>query len=171
MIVDVVPGLTHPRGSGPRAVDPCGFRLAVARAWADHRAGREIRLIGLPASGALEIAWSVAPPGAVLGLGAVRAVCAGELVWAFASLLGPAEVAEVAAGVDGPCPDVRARLVHDDLLDATVVHLEADAPVRRALDETLRRLVAAIGAHEAVLAFGHGPVGAVPNDSPTGQVE
>ena len=43
----------------PRSIDPCGFRMAVARAWADHSAGREIGLIGLEHADDLDIAWSV----------------------------------------------------------------------------------------------------------------
>ena len=48
-IADVVPPTGAPldRGltPGPR-VDPCGFRIAVANAWADHRAGRKVGLVG-----------------------------------------------------------------------------------------------------------------------------
>ena len=81
------------------------------------------------------------------------------MVWCLA-----AELADVVTAVEAPCPDVRARLVHDDMLDATVVHLEADLPVGRAFDEMLRRLVAVVGAHEAVLSFGTAPIGPIPND-------
>jgi hypothetical protein len=157
-IVSVHPGVVSGRCPG-RVVDPCGFRMAVARAWADHETGREIGLIGLGPRDALDIAWTVAPPGQDLGFGAVRAVCAGRVVWAFASVLQPRELSVVLAelerdalDVSAPATDgIAARLVHDDLLGATVVHVEADPPVStRVLDEVLRRMVAVVGAAELV---------------------
>jgi hypothetical protein len=166
-IVDVRPDAARGRLSTVRLVDPCGFRMAVARAWADHEQGREIGLIGLGPSDELQIDWSVAAPGANLGFGAVRAVCAGRVVWAFASVLDPAELSAVLAGMSGEHDDVAehvaddivARLVHDELLGATVVHVEADqltsftsaahpSVSTRVLDEVLRRMVAVVGAAE-----------------------
>lgn len=146
-------------GCPGRVVDPCGFRMAVARAWADHEMGREIGLVGLGPTDALDIAWSVAPPGQDLGFGAVRAACAGRVVWAFASVLDPRELSGVLADLERDTDDIvspatdgiAARLVHDDLLGATVVHVEADPPVStRVLDEVLRRMVAVVGAAELV---------------------
>jgi hypothetical protein len=178
-----VASLAHPA----RTVDPCGFRMAVASAWADHRMGREIGLVGLRRSDDLTIDWSVAAPGLDLGLGAVRAVCGGRVVWAFASVLDPPELAAVMAELDGDddivagaCDGITARLVHDDLLDATVVHVEVDptstfvpagngvlppgpslaragtreartAASTRVLDEVLRRMVAVVGAAELTM--------------------
>lgn len=163
-IVDVVPDPDRPVSSSARLIDPCGFRMAVARAWADHAAGREIELIGLERPGDLDITWSVAPPGQHLGFGSVRAPCAGRVVWAFASVLDPDELSAVMTSLDeqseGVAPlttdGLAARLVHDDLLDATVVHVEADPPgttTRRVLDEVLRRMVAAVAATEVVDAL------------------
>jgi hypothetical protein len=155
-IVDVRPGPAGHTCSG-RTVDPCGFRMAVARAWADHELGREIGLIGLGPTDALDIDWSVAAPGQDLGFGAVRAVCAGRVVWAFASVLDPLELSSVMAEMDSDHDDIvagvsdgiAARLVHDELLGATVIHVEADPPVStRVLDEVLRRMVAVVGAAE-----------------------
>ena len=45
-----------------RVIDPCGFRMAVARAWADHEAGREIGLIGVGPQD--ELSMESAPPSA-----------------------------------------------------------------------------------------------------------
>ena len=160
-IVDVRPNAGAGTHNGLRVVDPCGFRMAVARAWSDHVMGREIGLIGLGPSDELRLDWSVAAPGQELGLGAVRAACAGRVVWAFASVLEPGELSAVMAdmsaeleGVSDPLSGgavdgISARLVHDELLDATVVHVEADPPApTRVLDEVLRRMVAAAGASE-----------------------
>jgi hypothetical protein len=158
--------------------------MAVAKAWADHQLGREIGVVGLGPTDDLAIEWSVAAPGRDLGLGAVRAVCGGHVVWAFASVLDPAELSDVMAELDGDddivagaCDGISARLVHDDLLDATVVHVEVDptssfvpagngavppapslarsgtreartAASTRVLDEVLRRMVAVVGAAE-----------------------
>ena len=130
--------------------------MAVARAWADHEMGREIGLVGLGPTDELDIAWSVAAPGQDLGFGAVRAVCGGRVVWAFASILDPEELSAVMAELDsdgdvvGQVGDgIAARLVHDSLLGATVVHVEADPPVStRLLDEVLRRMIAVVGAAE-----------------------
>ena len=105
-------------------------------------------------------------------------------MWAFASVLDPAELSAVMAELDGDddivagaCDGIAARLVHDDLLDATVVHVEVDptssfvpagngrsplapslarsgtreartAASTRVLDEVLRRMVAVVGAAE-----------------------
>ena len=86
------------------------------------------------------------------------------MVWAFASVLAPDELSAVMSALDGQ-PDgvarlttdgLAARLVHDDLLDATVVHVEADPPgssTTRVLDEVLRRMVAAVAATEVVDAL------------------
>ena len=78
-----------------RIADPCGFRMAVARAWADFEAGREIGLIGLGPDDELDIDWAVAPPGQDLGFGAVRAGCADRVVWAFASILDTPALGDV----------------------------------------------------------------------------
>ena len=108
--------------------------------------------------------WTVSAPGKLLGLGAVRAMCATQAVWAFASLLPPdtigAVLAETGAGDSAPSPplgdELAAKLICDDLLGVTVVHIEADPavpPTRsivRMLDEVLRRMLAALGAAEVV---------------------
>ena len=166
-IIDIVPdpdrvprapAMARPR---PKVIDPSAFRMAVARAWADHSAGREIGLIGLEHADDLDIAWSVTAPGRHLGFGAVRAPCAGRMIWAFASILAPealtAAVRTLDERADGAAQltsdGLTARLVHDDVLDATVVHIEADPPgtsATRVLDEALRRMVAAVAATEVV---------------------
>ncbi len=160
-IVDVVPDV-EPPVDRRRRIDPCGFRIAVARACADHATDREIALIGLERPTDLDIAWTVAPPGAHLGLGAVRAPCAGRMVWAFASILAPDALASVLGDLDGEAGGGTARLttdglaahlVRDELLHVTVVHVEADPPgtsTMRMLDEVLRRIVAAVAATEIV---------------------
>lgn len=175
-IVTVEPGpvsgphrSSHP--SRPTTVDPCGFRIAVARAWNDHLGGQEVGVVGLDDCSDLAIGWRVSSPGALLGFGAVRAPCADRMVWAFASLLSPDELGGVVRGLhaatsrDGgepAAPDgLAARLVRDDLLDATVVHVEADRPgtaTTRMLDEVVRRMLAAVAAAELVndLAAAHG---------------
>jgi hypothetical protein len=145
-----------------RIADPCGFRMAVARAWADFEAGREIGLVGLGPDDELDIDWAVAPPGQDLGFGAVRAGCADRVVWAFASILDPPTLGEVVGslgdGLDdlstGTVDSLSARLVRDDLLGATVVHVEAGpAGPRRILDEVLRRMVAVVGTAELLDAL------------------
>ncbi len=145
-----------------RVTDPCGFRMAVARAWADFEAGREIGLIGLGPDDELDIDWAIAPPGQDLGFGAVRAGCADRVVWAFASILDTPALGEVVAelgdGFDdlssGAVDGLSARLVRDDLLGATVVHVEAGptGPLR-VLDEVLRRMVAVVGTAELLEAL------------------
>jgi hypothetical protein len=168
-IADVVPPAGAPLdrwlAPGPR-VDPCGFRIAVANAWEDHRAGRRVGLVGLDGNeqgGPLTVTWTVGAPGKLLGLGAVRALCATRAVWAFASVLPPDRLATVVVDVstgEAPSPplgdELAAKLICDDLLDVTVVHIEADPPVPPTrsivptLDEVLRRMLAAVGAAEVV---------------------
>jgi hypothetical protein len=96
----------------------------------------------------------------LLGLGAVRAMCATQAVWAFASLLPPDTISALlvdATAADEPSPppgdELAAKLIHDELLDVTVVHIEVDPPTRsiaRTLDEALRRMLAVVGAAEVV---------------------
>jgi hypothetical protein len=175
-IVDVVPAVNSApldrwraeRTPGAR-IDPCGFRTAVGRAWEDHRAGRQVGLVGLrddEAEPPLTVTWTVGPPGKLIGFGGVRAMCATRMVWAFASVLAPDALAELLAGVAAegvPEPalgdELGAKLIHDDVLEATVVHVEAswlgprDPPTSstvRVLDEVLRRMLAAVGAAEVV---------------------
>jgi hypothetical protein len=174
-IVDVVPAANSApldrwraaRTPGAR-IDPCGFRTAVGRAWEDHRAGRHVGLVGLSDAAAepLTVTWTVGAPGKLIGFGAVRAMCATRMIWAFASVLAPEALAELLAGfaADGvPQPamgdDLAAKLIHDDVLEATVVHVEAsclgprDPPTSstvRVLDEVLRRMLAAVGAAEVI---------------------
>jgi hypothetical protein len=150
-------------------IDPCGFRIAVGRAWEDHCAGRHVGLVGLRDDAAeppLTVTWTVGSPGTLIGFGGVRAMCATRMVWAFASVLRPETLAELLTGFaanGGPDPalgdDLAAKLIHDDVLAATVVHVEAsclgqrDPPTSstvRLLDEVLRRMLAAVGAAEVV---------------------
>jgi hypothetical protein len=71
-----------------------------------------------------------------------------------------AVLTDVATGDGAPSmpfgDELEAKLICDDLLDATVVHIEADPAVQptrsivRSLDEVLRRMLAAVGAAEVV---------------------
>jgi hypothetical protein len=159
---DLPPHRGHP-ASGP-VLDSCGFRIAVAKAWEDHRNGQRVALVGQQVS-ELEIDWTIARPGRLLGFGGVRTQCAGRMVWAMPSLLSPADLGAVLEEVDtclgdtGSAPaslleSVDARLVRDDLLGISVVHIEVDrgggpsghaapAPLMVLLDEVVCRLVAA----------------------------
>ena len=165
-IADVVPPAGSPLARwldpGPR-IDPCAFRVAVANAWADHCAGRKVGLAGWDGHGPddrLSVTWAVDAPGTLLGLGAVRAMCATRAVWAFASLLPPDRLSALladATAADEPAPrlgeELAAKLIDDELLDVTVVHIEVDPPTRsivRTLDEVLRRMLAVVGAAEVV---------------------
>jgi hypothetical protein len=165
-IADVVPPAGSPVARwldpGPR-IDPCGFRVAVAHAWADHRAGRKVGLAGWDGhepDDRLPVTWAVEAPGTLLGLGAVRAMCATQAVWACASLLPPDKLSALlagatAAGEPSPClgDELGAKLIYDELLDVTVVHIVVDPPTRsivRTLDEVLRRMLAVVGAAEVV---------------------
>jgi hypothetical protein len=135
------------------------FRTKVAEAWSDHEAGRPIGLAGHRLE-ALSIDWTMQPPGAVLGFGAVRGRCGGSTVWALASVLEPGRLGDVLdSSVDAVAlapPDVSdldAIMIRDELLGISVIHLEAERPdaVRAAiLDEVMRRLVAITTAAELV---------------------
>jgi hypothetical protein len=158
--------VTHPAGV---VLDPCGFRMAVANAWSDHRAGRAVSLAGRragdSAGGAgIDVEWSLASPGCLLGFGGLRTSCADRMVWALPSLLPPAELADALGTVDdavdptsSALDTVEARLVRDDLLDVTVVYVEVDRAVSGALapllDEVIRRLVAVSTASELVASL------------------
>jgi hypothetical protein len=148
-------------------LDSCGFRMSVARAWCDHQEGQRVALAGQVVDD-LSVEWTIAPPGQMLGFGGMRTQCGGHLVWALPSLLTPDALTEVLEQVDDPdeltaagaAPSVlaavEARLVRDDLLGVSVVHIEVrpdqltGAPPRLVpmLDEVTRRLVAASAAAE-----------------------
>lgn len=145
----------HP-AAGP-VLDSCGFRIAVAKAWNDHQSGQRVALIGQHVSD-LEIDWTIARPGRLLGFGGVRTQCAGRMVWAMPSLLSPADLGTVLEEVDtcheaiaGDAPQslldsMEGRLVRDELLGVSVVHVEVDrapAQLMVLLDEVICRLVAA----------------------------
>lgn len=155
---------SHPAGTARtathRSIDACGFRQAVAAAWSDHRAGRAVGVIGAD-SADFELDWSVAGGGALLGFGALRTHYGGRIVWAVASVLDVDTLAGVIAEVDDGLddqhtlvdnpPTLVARVVHDELLDVAVVHIEIDTTTPaliRAIDELLVRLVAAIASTE-----------------------
>ena len=133
-----------------RTIDPCGFRMAVARAWADHEMGREIGLIGLGPTDELDIEWSVAAPGPRprprRRPGRLRrAPSCGRSRRSSTPPSCPTSWPSMDGDHDdivaGRCDGIAARLVHDELLGATVVHVEADPPVvdPPVLDEVLRR--------------------------------
>lgn len=167
VLATVAPGDGPPHRHHPAAgpvLDACGFRRAVARAWADHRAGQRVAVADQHV-GSLDIEWEVTPPGRLLGFGGVRRQCGGRMVWALPSLLAPGDLTRVLDDVDDAAADggilapsllesVEARLVRDDLLGVSVVHVEADrsspplptGPASRLvglLDEAVARLVAA----------------------------
>ena len=143
--------------------------LVVANVWADHAVGCRVGLAGLDAGEALEVRVDgPGPPGRLLGFGAVRTLCATR-GWCGRSprCSRPARRASGAGGRRrgrGPAvlellDGLAAQLIHDELLEATVVHVEVD-PISRAspppsstarvLDEVLRRMVASVGAAEVV---------------------
>lgn len=168
VVAQVVPGAGGDGSPVPaRTLDPCRFRAAVGRAWADHSAGRAITVAGLATTNRLHVAWSVAAPGALLGFDAVRAPCGGRTIWAFASLLAPDELGpalgEIPCGgggsMDPAPPELAAHLVHDELLGVTLVHVETDE-VQPAtmflLDEVLYRMLAASAAAEIELSCSTG---------------
>jgi hypothetical protein len=158
--------VTHTAGV---VLDPCGFRMAVYRAWTDHRAGRAVSLPGhragdIGGDGGIDVEWSLASPGCLLGFGGLRTSCADRMVWAMPSLLSPAELADSLGTVDDAVDPtsslldtVGARIVRDDLLDVTVVYVEVDRAVSAALapllDEVIRRLVAVSTASELVASL------------------
>lgn len=135
----------HPSGShgDGRLIDPCGFRVAVSRVWADHQAGRRVAVIGQHAE--LDVDWSIEPPGRLLGFGGVRSQCAGTAVWAFASVLPTEELVDTFAAVDVPADVTAARVVRDELLDISVVYVELTTPsatLMATIDDITRDLVA-----------------------------
>jgi hypothetical protein len=62
VVVDVAPPGT-PVPEAARGVTPCGFRRAVARAWADHRAGHRFELCDLPTGAEPAVQLGVPPCG------------------------------------------------------------------------------------------------------------
>lgn len=157
----------HPTATwGDRVMDACGFRLAVAEAWRDHQAGRDVALIG--GHGPVELRWRLPLPGAELGFGAIRSTCGGRFVWAFASLLPADELAGVLGDIDAAQVGERelhpritndaltARLATDELLEATIVHVDAvptDLGMVHSIDEVMRGLLAVVLAAECVAAL------------------
>lgn len=148
----------HPARPNP-LISPCGFRNAVAKARTDHERGQRVALIGQRCCG-LEVEWSLRQPGALLGFGGVRTQWAGRTVWAMASLLSPDMLA---AALDDTGDDpttsllvadgLAARMVRDELLDVSIVHVEAErvsGTLAAAVDEVIRRFIATTTAAELI---------------------
>ena len=161
-LASVVPGAapaaTHPARSTP-VLSPCGFRNAVAKAWTDHEHGQRVALIGQEYCG-LDIEWSLRQAGAMLGFGGVRTQWAGRVIWAMASLL-PSET--LAAALDDARDEpaasllvadgLEARMIRDDLLEVSIVHVEAEhvsPALVAAVDEVIRNFIATTAAAELI---------------------
>ena len=152
---------SSPSGHGVH-MNPCGFRHAVAKAWADHSAGQRVALVGQEACG-LDVEWTLHQPGAMLGFGGVRTQWAGRMVWAMASTLAPDELTTVLdeAGDDSSsalfvAEGFEARMLRDDLLDVSIVHVEAErVPLAlvAAIDEVIRNFVATTAAAELLASL------------------
>jgi hypothetical protein len=152
------PSAIHPTRPIP-VLSPCGFRSAVAKARDDHERGQRIALIGQDCCG-LDVEWSLRQPGALLGFGGVRMQWAGRVVWAMASLLPPDTLA-AALDDKGDVPatsffvadGLEARMVRDELLDVSIVHVESErvsAQLVAAVDEVIRRFIATTAAAELI---------------------
>jgi hypothetical protein len=161
-LASVMPGAepsgVHPARPTP-ALSPCGFRNAVAKAWTDHERGQRVVLIGQDRCG-LEVEWSLRQPGAMLGFGGVRTQWAGRVIWAMASLLPSETLAEALDDTgDGPATSffvadgLEARMIRDDLLEVSIVHVEAEhvsPALVAAVDEVIRHFVATTAAAELI---------------------
>jgi hypothetical protein len=161
-LASVMPGAepagVHPTRSIP-ILSPCGFRNAVAKAWTDHERGQRVALIGQDRCG-LEVEWSLRQPGAMLGFGGVRTQWAGRVIWAMASLLPPETLAEALDDArDEPrgallvADALEARMIRDDLLEVSIVHVEAEhvsPALVAAVDEVIRHFVATTAAAELI---------------------
>ena len=152
------PSATHMKRPIP-VLSPCGFRSAVAKARDDHERGQRIALIGQDCCG-LDVEWSLRQPGALLGFGGVRMQWAGRVVWAMASLL-PRDTLAAALDDTGDVPatsffvadGLEARMVRDELLDVSIVHVESErvsAQLVAAVDEVIRRFIATTTAAELI---------------------
>jgi len=161
-LASVMPGTeptgVHPARSTP-ILSPCGFRNAVAKAWTDHERGQRVALIGQDRCG-LDVEWSLRQPGAMLGFGGVRTQWAGRVIWAMASLLPPETLAVALDDArDEPsgsllvADGLEARMVRDELLEVSIVHVEAEyvsPALVAAVDEVIRHFVAATAAAELI---------------------
>ena len=161
-LASVVPGNEHPGGHAGRPkplLSPCGFRNAVAQAWTDHEHGQRVALIGQECCG-VDVEWSLRQPGALLGFGGVRTQWAGRTIWAMASLL-PTDMLTMALDDAGDEPatsllvadGLEARMVRDEVLDVSIVHVEAErvpATLVAAVDEVIRRFIATTSAAELI---------------------
>ena len=158
VIPDAEPTGVHPARPKP-ALSPCGFRNAVAKAWTDHERGQRVALTGQDRCG-LEVEWSLRQPGAMLGFGGVRTQWAGRVIWAMASLLPSGTLAEALDDArDEPsgsllvADGLEARMIRDDLLEVSIVHVEAEhasPALVAAVDEVIRHFVATTSAAELI---------------------
>ena len=108
----------------------------------------------------LDVEWSLRQPGTLLGFGGVRMQWAGRVVWAMASLLPPDTLAAALDDTDdGPATSffvadgLEARMVRDELLDVSIVHVESErvsAQLVAAVDEVIRRFIATTAAAELI---------------------
>jgi len=135
----------------------CTFRNAVAKAWTDHSAGQRVALVGQSARG-LDVEWAIHQPGAMLGFGGVRTQWAGRMVWAMASTLPPDVLTTVLDDAGDHSSSAlfvadgfEARMLRDELLDVSIVHVEAERvshALVAAIDEVIRNFIATAAAAE-----------------------
>ena len=163
-LATVVPATAHPSFPSEQGVQmsACGFRHAVAKAWTDHAAGQRVALVGQVACG-LDVEWALHQPGAMLGFGGVRTQWAGHMVWAMASTLPPDtlttvldEAGDHSSSVLFLADGFEARMLRDELLDVSIVHIEAErvsVALVAAIDEVIRNFVATTATAELLEAL------------------
>jgi hypothetical protein len=150
--VGVAPAL-HPTSATTVELTPCGFRAATARAWAQHRAGRRLRLVDLDTDPEVEV--TVADGDQVWPSAIVRVRRRDVVVYAFATLLAPdrcrAHASDLLDATPAPDGVLDLLLQRDTDTEVTIVSAEVDPEHREACETEVLDLFEALLARFAVL--------------------
>lgn len=139
---------------GPHAVTPCGFRAAVGRAWARHRAGERLAFGNLPVGIEPSVEIGVPPCGATFPGDIHRVPLPGRYLYVFATTY---PIDRCRARADHHLSDIEAPrgswgvgLRHDEATEVTLAYAELDAAHRAASEDRVLDLLEALLADLAV---------------------
>lgn len=140
--------VARPTDAAEPVIGPCAFRMAVARAHEQIKAGARLSFLGLPEGIAPAVDIGVRAGDEALPGGMYRVAVGAHTIHAFATTLPPRQCRRLLARC-GSCEFV--RLHHDAATEVTLVHTVSDGEDSAALHRTrLEDALAAFVADEVV---------------------
>lgn len=151
--------IAHPAHATGPAIGPCAFRMAVARAHEEIKAGARLAFMGLPAGAEPAVDIGVRSGDQSLPGGICRLSVGDQTVHGFATTLSPRQCRNILARDELPMAVEAVRLHYDAATEITLVHTvsQTELPAegdRRLLEEVLVAFVADEVLHELAGAAG-----------------